>query len=39
MNDVVVEAPTITTPPFDISGVAPHANVISYLGLLHLVRR
>ena len=31
-NDVVVTAPTLTTPPFDISGVAPHANVISYLG-------
>lgn len=32
VNDVVVETPTFTTPPFDISGVAPHANVISYLG-------
>ena len=31
VTDVVVEAPTLTTPPFDISGVAPHANVISYL--------
>ncbi len=31
LNDVIVESPTITTPPFDISGVAPHANVVSYL--------
>ena len=31
VTDVIVESPTITTPPFDISGVAPHANVISYL--------
>ena len=32
VTGVEVEAPTTTTPPFDISGVAPHANVISYLG-------
>ena len=32
VNDVTVEAPTITTPTFDISGVAPHANIVSYLG-------
>ena len=28
----MVQAPSIETPPFDISGVAPHANVIAYLG-------
>ena len=33
VNDVVVTtAAGFVTPPFDISGVAPHANVISYLG-------
>jgi alpha-tubulin suppressor-like RCC1 family protein len=32
VDGVVTEAPTLTTEPFDISGVAPHANVISYLG-------
>ncbi len=33
MNDVVVEtASGFTTPSFDISGVAPHANVIAYRG-------
>ena len=32
VHDVTVVAPTITTQPFDISGVAPHANVIAYLG-------
>src|SRR5690606_11816664 len=32
VQGVIVETPTITTEPFDISGVAPHANVISYLG-------
>jgi uncharacterized repeat protein (TIGR01451 family) len=33
VEDVTVETPSgFTTPPFDISGVAPHANVISYLG-------
>ncbi len=32
VEGVIVEAPTMTTEPFDISGVAPHANVISYLG-------
>lgn len=31
VDDVEVETPTFTTPPFDISGVAPHANVVSYL--------
>ena len=30
--------PPFTTPPFDISGVAPHANIIAYLGLLQPVR-
>ena len=33
VNDVVVTtAAGFVTPPFDISGVAPHANIISYLG-------
>jgi uncharacterized repeat protein (TIGR01451 family) len=32
VDDVVVAAPTLTTPPFDISGVAPHANIVAYLG-------
>ena len=33
VDDVVVEtAAGFTTPPFDISGVAPHANVIAYRG-------
>lgn len=33
VDDVVVEtASGFTTPPFDISGVAPHANVIAYRG-------
>jgi uncharacterized repeat protein (TIGR01451 family) len=36
VDDVVVNAPTIDTPPFDISGVAPHANVISYMGCCSL---
>jgi uncharacterized repeat protein (TIGR01451 family) len=36
VNDVVVQSPTLETPPFDISGVAPHANVISYLGCCNL---
>ena len=31
VNDVVVETPSgFVTPPFDISGMAPHANVIAY---------
>ena len=30
--DATVDAPTTTVGPFEISGVAPHANVISYLG-------
>jgi uncharacterized repeat protein (TIGR01451 family) len=32
VEGVAVETPTMTTEPFDLSGVAPHANVISYLG-------
>lgn len=32
VNDALIEAPTTTVGPFEISGVAPHANVISYLG-------
>ena len=33
VNDVMVTTDAgFVTPPFDISGVAPHANVISYLG-------
>ena len=32
VNDVVVETSAVTTPAFDISGVAPHANIVSYLG-------
>jgi uncharacterized repeat protein (TIGR01451 family) len=36
VNDVVVHSPTTDTPAFDISGVAPHANVISYLGCCNL---
>ena len=33
VHDVVVETPSgFTTPPFNISGVAPHANVIAYRG-------
>ncbi|MFW6091254.1 MAG: S8 family serine peptidase [Actinomycetota bacterium] len=32
VDDVTVESDTITTDPVSISGVAPHANVISYLG-------
>ena len=36
VDDVVVDgADACTTPPFDISGVAPHANVISLPRLLH----
>lgn len=36
VHDVVVHSPTLDTPAFDISGVAPHANVISYLGCCSL---
>jgi uncharacterized repeat protein (TIGR01451 family) len=37
VEDVVVEtAAGFVTPPFDISGVAPHANVVSYLGCCSL---
>lgn len=32
VNDATIDAPTTTVGPFEISGVAPHANVISYLG-------
>ena len=32
VSNVVADAPTLTTPPFAVSGVAPHATVISYLG-------
>ena len=32
LEDVVVETPTGPMPPLDISGVAPHTNVISYRG-------
>jgi uncharacterized repeat protein (TIGR01451 family) len=30
--DATIDAPTTTVGPLEISGVAPHANVISYLG-------
>lgn len=37
VDDVIVEtAAGFVTPPFDISGVAPHANVIAYLGCCSL---
>lgn len=32
VSDAQIQGPTVTTEPVEISGVAPHANVISYLG-------
>lgn len=32
VTDAQIQGPTVTTDPVEISGVAPHANVISYLG-------